>query len=74
MCFNKTVGHLGSVLLGDHLGNCTTHFTVVSSEDGGGDWGFVPLLLVSHWLNVDSEKVNSLRLQVVSKRKFSKLL
>ena len=39
-----------------------------------GDWGFVPLLPVSHWWNVDSEEVNGLRLQVVSKRQFSKLL
>ena len=74
VCFNKTVDHLGSVLLGDHLGNCTTHFTVVSLEMERGDWGFVPLLPVSHWWNVDSEEVNGLRLQVVSKRQFSKLL
>ena len=40
----------------------------------GGNWGFVPLLPVSHWLNVDSEEVNDLRLQVVSKHQFNKLL
>ena len=54
VCFNKTVDHLGSVLLGDHLGNCTTHFTVVSLENGKGGLGLCStasrLPLVECWL------------------------